>query len=615
MILPPAQLPGAGTVLGNPDAADWSGLPSWRILDTSFHNGQAFLRRWHTWLQDTRRPQMLHYVALCQHAPTRAELVPTCDGEAHLLDLASKLGEHWFGLLPGFHRFLLADGQVSLTLCVGDPMQSLRQQQFLADEVIFLPGDDTFPGAADHNELWVIKALARCCKRGARLHGHWPSNTPSSHWQDALRACGFVVSDDNEAAIGDACMELQAWYTPSWMLKTTRQTISMALPAQRCAVIGAGLAGASVAASLARRGWQVQVLDAADAPAAGASGLPVGLVVPHTSSDDCLLSRLSRAGVRLMLQQARQHLQEGTQWGSGGVLERQVGGTPQLPGNWPSEGLGWSAPHRNNPNGHDGEDPGPGLWHPCGAWIKPAALVQAWLNQPGVTFQGGAEVDHLQQDGELWHLHDASDKLLCSAERVVFANACGASRLLDTMAQHNADLAASLKQIPAMQGMRGLMSWALHDESAVASDAFAPFPVNGFSSMVPHIPTPQGAAWFMGATYQPDHHVERSDEENHHRNFEHLQELLPVLSAHLAPTFASNALHTWKGTRCITTDRLPLVGPLDDSDSPSLWSCAGLGSRGLSFSVLCAELLAARMNAEPLPVEARLAKALNALRG
>jgi tRNA 5-methylaminomethyl-2-thiouridine biosynthesis bifunctional protein len=39
-----------------------------------------------------------------------------------------------------------------------------------------------------------------------------------------------------------------------------------------------------------------------------------------------------------------------------------------------------------------------------------------------------------------------------------------------------------------------------------------------------------------------------------------------------------------------------------------------MGSRGLSFSVLCAELLAARLGAEPLPVEASLARVLHALR-
>jgi tRNA 5-methylaminomethyl-2-thiouridine biosynthesis bifunctional protein len=60
---------------------------------------------------------------------------------------------------------------------------------------------------------------------------------------------------------------------------------------------------------------------------------------------------------------------------------------------------------------------------------------------------------------------------------------------------------------------------------------------------------------------------------------------------------------------------MPLVGPLDAGPQPSLWICAAMGSRGLSFSVLCAELLAARIGAETLPVEANLAAALDALRG
>jgi hypothetical protein len=34
----------------------------------------------------------------------------------------------------------------------------------------------------------------------------------------------------------------------------------------------------------------------------------------------------------------------------------------------------------------------------------------------------------------------------------------------------------------------------------------------------------------------------------------------------------------------------------------------------MSFSVLCAELLAARFGAEPLPIEAKLARSLEALR-
>ena len=54
-------------------------------------------------------------------------------------------------------------------------------------------------------------------------------------------------------------------------------------------------------------------------------------------------------------------------------------------------------------------------------------------------------------------------------------------------------------------------------------------------------------------------------------------------------------------------NRLPMVVPLEPA---GVWLCTGMGSRGLSFAALCAELLAAQLHAEPLPVDLPLAKAL-----
>jgi tRNA 5-methylaminomethyl-2-thiouridine biosynthesis bifunctional protein len=45
-----------------------------------------------------------------------------------------------------------------------------------------------------------------------------------------------------------------------------------------------------------------------------------------------------------------------------------------------------------------------------------------------------------------------------------------------------------------------------------------------------------------------------------------------------------------------------------------LWINAAMGSRGLTLALLCGEILAARWQGEPLPVEAKLAKALDAAR-
>ena len=64
----------------------------------------------------------------------------------------------------------------------------------------------------------------------------------------------------------------------------------------------------------------------------------------------------------------------------------------------------------------------------------------------------------------------------------------------------------------------------------------------------------------------------------------------------------------------MTQDRLPLVGPADEGGSSGLWFSVGMGSRGLSLAALCAELLAARMGAEPLPLEYSLARKLDTQR-
>jgi tRNA 5-methylaminomethyl-2-thiouridine biosynthesis bifunctional protein len=102
--------------------------------------------------------------------------------------------------------------------------------------------------------------------------------------------------------------------------------------------------------------------------------------------------------------------------------------------------------------------------------------------------------------------------------------------------------------------------------------------------------------------------------QNHYSNFERLQILSPVLANHLKPQFEGQHVRDWINTRCVTVDRLPVVGALGDAQETGLWVCAGMGSRGLSFSVLCAELLAAQWSGEPLPIEFNLAQSFNARR-
>ena len=425
-------------------------------------------------------------------------------------------------------------------------------------------------------------------------------------------------------------------YNSRWEPKISRNRSAMrAQVPHSCVVIGAGLAGASVAQALARRGWQVQVLDAASAPAPGASSLPVGLMVPHVSADDSPRSRLSRAGLRLMLNQARALLVEGQDWKLSGVLQRRPDASLVAPSDPPedapqdtlqgashhasagrpqpgqAQGNAWSSPDNDRlagtPWGDGLAQPSPTLWHALAGWIKPERLIKAWLAQPGVQFRGNSSVASIRRRGDDWVLSDADGGELACAQVVVLAAAMGSTGLLNQMAA----FPNVLSQIPALHAIPGQISWAMQrpDDTAV----LPAYPVNGLGHLIAHVPFTEGSAagsqegfaWFSGATFES--HAGGTVAAHHRANQARLNALLPACARALADLFDADKVHSWRNTRCATADRLPVLGPLMGGDTPTLWISTALGSRGLSLSVLCAEVLAARLSGEPWPIEASLA--------
>lgn len=559
-------------------AACWRAHDAYCILHTAFGQGAHFLRTWAAWRADPQRPALLHYVALAEQALEPAQWHQE---DAACAKDAQALHAQCQGLGRGQHRLGFEGGRVLLTLCLGPTVAMLRQQQFDADLVVLA---DATPRREPWDE-WAIKALSQRCRRGTwlALESVQPEVWP---W---LRQCGCVPcgpGTETDAKAPPASQPRWARFDPAWDIRNSREPWRRArAPAQRCAVIGAGIAGASVAASLARRGWQVEVFDQAAQPAAGASGLPVGLAVPLVSADDNVLSRLLRTGVRLGLQQASALLVQGCDWAPSGVQEQRF-------------------------DNHAAVPPTP-LWHAGAGWVKPGALVRAWLAQPGIGFHGGVVVHDLRRDPQGWTLLDPLGQPITTVPRVVLANASAARPLLERVQARYPAWPLHLNQLPATYGVRGLVSWARHDTPELRP--FPANPVNGNGSLIPWVPHDGTACWFVGASYQPVAQPEWPDDKNHGANVLRLEKLLPALSAALTPVFEAGALHTWKGERCVSADRLPLVGSLLDDD-PGLWLCAGMGSRGLSLVALCAELLAAQWAGEPLPVQASLAQALQARR-
>jgi len=343
----------------------------------------------------------------------------------------------------------------------------------------------------------------------------------------------------------------------------------------------------------------VLVLEAGAHPAAGASGLPVGVLAPHVSPDDALLSRLTRAGVRATWQEARTLLAEGTDWRGSGVLERRSAGTARLPPGWSAEGPNesWHASPRQLCEAGLAAD-AVGLWHARGGWMRPARLVEAWLDQPGIRVRTGCLVARIEgpaQVGGTWRLRNAEGALLAEADRVVIA-----------AGHESAGLAPSV----LLQPVRGQLAWG-----RMASDMdLPPMPVNGDGHLIAQVPDPGGPLWLTGATFDRDNGEARLRSEDTEFNRQRLARLHPQAARQLAPLFERGELQSWAGVRCASSDRRPLVGPRDADAPDGVWLCTAMGSRGLSFAALCAELLAARWHGEPLPLPAVQARALDAQR-
>lgn len=564
-----------------------AGLPPARILETGFGAGLHFLETWLAWREHRPGAALLHYAGITAQPIEPTELLQAAAQRPALQPLAQQLAAQWFGLAPGFHRMVFEEGRVSLTLCVGETRAMLRAQEFAADAVWLhdKPGDPLGPAEWD---LHALKAIARLCRRGAVLAAGSAHTGLLPH----LASCGFTPPQPSEPG---AASHWTAPYAPAWKPRGP-QRHEQREPGT-AVVVGGGLAGAAAANSLARRGWQVQVLDAAPLPAAGASSLPAGLLAPHQSPDDSLLTRLTRAGVRITLQQAHALLHDGTDWQACGALEHRADALQSLPATVDETLAPWSrqATAAQRQQALLPAD-APALWHDRAAWIKPAALVRAWLDHPRIQWRGNAPVAGIVATPQGWQLLDASGTSLAQGELVVVAAAHASAALLPGLEGPP----------PALQPVRGQVSWAM----AAAGLRLPPFPLHGNGHLLPRVPMDEGDAWLCGASFCRDDTGLDTRGGDHAENLDRLRALAPEVARQLAPAFGAGAVNAWTQLRCVAADRRPLLGVL----APGLWLSTAMGSRGLTFAMLCAELLAARLHGEPLPLEKKLADALDARR-
>jgi tRNA 5-methylaminomethyl-2-thiouridine biosynthesis bifunctional protein len=116
-------------------------------------------------------------------------------------------------------------------------------------------------------------------------------------------------------------------------------------------------------------------------------------------------------------------------------------------------------------------------------------------------------------------------------------------------------------------------------------------------------PTPDGGHC-VGASYHHDDFDASVRAADHRENLERAESMLPGFTEGLHPM----GLGGWTGFRTTVPDRLPIFGP---TATAGLCAATGLGSRGLLWAPLGAELRACQLEGEPLPLSRDMAGAIS----
>ena len=586
------------------DAARWRDRRQFVVLETGFGLGTNFLATWQAWRADPRRPQRLDYVAVELHPLSAADLLSAC-ADPELLELARELAARWPAAIGGLHVLELEQGRVRLLLALGDAQSMLRQLDLGADAV-FLDGFAPSRNPA----MWspeLLLEVARLCRPDARV----ASYTVARRVCDGLRQAGFEVR--KLPGYGGKAQRLEgiARTRPGgWRARAARAQPGSAV------VIGAGLAGAACAHALARRGWQVEVLDA-HGVSAGASALPAGLAHVRPAAADDRLARLTRAGLG-WLRAALPAPEAAGLFDDDGVLmsgelPRRAGLAAQA-AQWPSQWLHeFDAEQAARAAGTRAA---PRAWWTAGGAVAAAALCRAWLRHPRITLRAPMPVHALARDATAadWRALDEQGRELARAPVCVLACAFDAARLLRTSGlrgergiprlrtQAGQGFVVPAQALPALQGLRaGVMegTYALPLPAAAAQAA-------GLDAR---------QRWlFVGATYEHAQQQPLSAQQA----WEHIGAGLSAWCADTGwPVQPPAQARTFRGERAVAGDRLPLIGRWPHADAPGdsgLYLSVGMGSRGLLLSALGAQCIVGLLEGEPAPLELELLQALDPLR-
>ena len=357
-------------------------------------------------------------------------------------------------------------------------------------------------------------------------------------------------------------------------------------------VIGAGICGATIANELLERGKAVCIVDAAPSPATACSSHAYAIAHPHIGKGSPRLLRLTR--IAFLLAEARWK----NVWDQHGIFQPtkkdktfdRAATEEHLRSLDLDENIALAM------DAHEAKQfcgiEQSGVWLPRGAGLNLHETSKELLHeQRRLTYMWNTRIARLEELSNQWHLFDASNKLIVTANQVVVACALEAKDLMNSIGI----------RLP-LRPVRGQLSIFTVRKDDPWIKKLPQVGISGDGYCLPAKQLDDGSyQWIVGSSFDEGEDDLSPREMSDDFNREQAKRLVDYEEGNLSSLMKSGE---FVGIRCVAGDRLPIIGAL--AQRPGIFLATALGSRGILWSALAAKLITAQLLEDDFALLARL---------
>jgi tRNA 5-methylaminomethyl-2-thiouridine biosynthesis bifunctional protein len=346
-------------------------------------------------------------------------------------------------------------------------------------------------------------------------------------------------------------------------------------------VIGAGISGAAIANELLSRGQSVCIVDKASGPASACSSHAYAIAHPHIGRGSPRLLRLTR--IAFLLAEARW----GTLWNQHGIFQPskkdKIFNREELKRYLQSIDLDdkFAQPlDAREAQALLGIEQS-GVWVPRGASLSLAEAANDLLQaQEKLTCLWKTHITRLEASDGRWFLFDDAGCPILTCDKVIIAAAMETKSLMASI-----DIRLPLKPV---RGQLSIFSISKNDDWVPRLPRVA---LSGEGYCLPAEELADGSyRWIVGSSFDEGEDDLQARKSSDEFNREQAQGLLDYVDGDIASLRASDR---FIGVRCVSGDRLPIIGGL--AQCPGIFLATALGSRGVLWSALAAKLITAQV--------------------